>query len=66
MDLSSTRENFIKGILLLVIRFVTGRSLKGLKIIVTLFELLAPKEGKNFYKRMRDNLKVENVIRHHL
>ena len=62
MILSNIKEYFIKKFLLLSLRFITSRSLKGLKMIVTLFELLASKEDKNFYRGIRDNLRVESPL----
>jgi len=60
MNLSNTRENFIKKISLLVLRFVTGHLVKDLKIIIVLIGLLASKKDKDFFKRIRKNLTEES------
>jgi len=59
-NISNARENFVKKILLLVLRFVSGRSVRDLKIITKLLELLAPRKDKNFFRRIRASLTEDN------
>ena len=47
---------FKKIILRQVLKFALGRSEGSLKRIVTLFEIVAPKKDKNFYKSIKNNL----------
>lgn len=60
MNLSNVGEHFLKEILRLLLRFITGRSVKDLKVIVTLLELFVSKKDKKFYRRIRDSLREEN------
>ena len=60
MNLLNIEEYFISRILLQASKFATSRSVKGLKRIVALLEILASREDKKLFRRIRNTLSEEN------
>lgn len=60
MNLLNIEEYFIGRILIQASKFATNCSVKGLKRIVTLLEILASKNDKKLFRRIRNTLSEEN------
>lgn len=60
MNLLNVEEYFISKILLQASKFTASRSVKGLKRIITLLGILASKDDKKLFKRIKDTLSEEN------
>jgi MoaA/NifB/PqqE/SkfB family radical SAM enzyme len=56
----SLKEKSISNILLVTSKFVTSRSLIGIRRIVSLLELIALPKDKNFYRRIKSTLNEDN------